>query len=42
MVKPISRVFLVKIGAHEVFTVGYRRDVLGLQPGSVRAEYITG
>jgi len=39
LVKAISRVFLGKIGAHETFTIGYRRDVLGLQPGLVRAEY---
>ena len=42
LVKPISRVSLGKIGACKVFTVSYGRDVLGLQPGLVRAEYLTG
>jgi len=30
LVKPISGVFLGKIGARETFTVGDGRDVLGL------------
>jgi len=42
LVKPIFRVSLGKIGAHESFTVGHRRDVLGLQPDLVRAEYPIG
>ena len=42
LVKPISRVSLGKIGAREAFTVGHGRDVLGLQPGLVRAKYPTG
>ena len=42
LVKPISRVSLGKIGAREAFTAGHGRDVLGLQPSLVRAEYPTG
>jgi len=42
LIKPISAVFLGKIGARETFTVGHRKDVLGLQPDLVRAEYPTG
>jgi len=42
LVKPIFRVFLGKIGVHDVYTVGEGRDVLGLQPRLVRAEYPTG
>ena len=42
LVRPISGVTLGKIGAREAFTVGHGRDVLGLQPGLVRAEYPTG
>jgi len=30
LVRPISGVTLGKIGAHEAFTVGHGRDVLGL------------
>ena len=39
LIKPISGVILGKIGVCEAFTVGYGRDVLGLQPGLVKAEY---
>ena len=39
LVKPISRVSVGKIGAHEAFTVDHGKDVLGLQPGLVRAKY---
>ena len=42
LVKPISRVSLGKIGAPEAFTIGHGRDVLGLHPGLVRAEYLIG
>jgi len=42
LVRPFSGLTLGKIGTREAFTVGYRRDVLGLQPGLVRAEYPTG
>ena len=42
LVKPISDVIFCKIGAREAFTVGHRRDVLGLQPDLVRVEYLTG
>jgi len=42
LVKPIFRVSLGKIGARRAFTVGHGRDVLGLQPYLVRAEYPTG
>ena len=42
LVKPISRVCLGKIGAREAFTIGHGRDVLGLQPNLVRAEYSIG
>ena len=42
LVRPIYGVTLGKIGAHEAFTVGHGRDVLGLQPGLVRTEYPTG
>ena len=38
LVRPFSGVTLDKIGAHEAFTIGHRRDVLGLQSGLVRAE----
>ena len=41
LVRPISGVTLGKIGAREAFTVGHRRDVLGLQPDLVKAEYPT-
>ena len=41
VVKSISRVTLGKIGSCEAFTVGHGRDVLGLHPGLVRAEYLT-
>ena len=41
LVKPIFRVSLGKIGARRAFTVGHGRDVLGLQPYLVRAEYPT-
>ena len=39
MVKPYTRVSLGKIGAHEAYTVGHGRCVLGLHPGLVRTEY---
>jgi len=42
LVKPISRVTLDKIGAREAFTVSHGRDVLGVQPDLVRAEYPIG
>jgi len=42
LVRPFSRVTLGKIGAHEAYTIGHGRDVLGLQPSLVRAEYPTG
>ena len=42
LVKPISRVSLGNIGVREAFTVGHRRDVLGLQPDLIRAAYPTG
>ena len=42
LVKAISRVFLGKISVHDVYTVGHRMDVLGLQHELVRAEYPTG
>jgi len=42
LVKPISGVSLGKIGAREALTVGHKRDVLGLQPNLVRAEYPIG
>jgi len=38
LVKPISRVFLGKLGIHDVYTVGHGKDVLGLHPELVRAE----
>ena len=38
----ISRVSLGKIGTREAFTIGHGRDVLGLQPSLVRAEYPIG
>ena len=38
LVKPISGVSLRKKGAREVFTVGHGRDMLGLQPGLVKAK----
>ena len=41
LVKPFSGVSLGKIGAHEAYTTGHGRGVLGLQPGVVRAEYPT-
>jgi len=41
LVRPFSGVALGKIGAHEAYTIGHGRDVLGLQPGLVRAEYPT-
>ena len=31
-----------KIGAHEAYTVGNGRNMLGLQPGLVKAEYPMG
>ena len=40
LVNPIFRVFLGKIGVHDVYTVGHGRDMLGLQPKLVRAEYL--
>ena len=42
LVKPISRVFLGKIGAREAFAVDHGRDVLGLQSGLVRTKYPSG
>jgi len=42
LVKPISAVTLGKIGAREAFIVGHGRNVLGLQPSLVKAEYPTG
>ena len=42
LARPFSGVTLGKIGAREAFTVGHGRDVLGLQPSLVRAEYPTG
>ena len=42
LVKPISGVTLGKISAHEAFTVGHGRDVLGLHPGLVKAKYPIG
>jgi len=42
LVRPFSGVILGKIGAHEAYTFGHGRDVLGLQPDLVRAEYRTG
>jgi len=41
LVRPISGVTLGKIGAREAFTVSHGRDVLGLQPGLVKAEFPT-
>ena len=41
LVKPIFGVSLGKIGAREALTVGHGRDVLGLKPDLVRAEYST-
>ena len=41
LVRPFSGVTLGKIGAREAYTFGNRRDVPGLQPGLVRAEYPT-
>ena len=31
-----------KIGAHEAYTIGNGRNMLGLQPGLVKAEYPMG
>ena len=42
LVRPIFGVTLGKIGAREAFAVSHGRDVLGLQPGLVRAEYPIG
>ena len=42
LVKPYSGVSLGKIGAHEAYTVGHRRYVLGLYHGLVRTEYPKG
>ena len=39
LVKPIFRVSLNKIGVYDVYTVSHGRDMLGLQPGLVRAKY---
>ena len=40
--KPYSGVSLGKIGAHEAYTVGHARCVLGLHPALVRIEYPKG
>ena len=40
--KPYSGVSLGKIGAHEAYTVGHGRCVLGLHPDLVRTEYPKG
>jgi len=42
LVGPFSGVILDKIGTHEAYTFGHGRDVLGLQPSLVKAEYPTG
>jgi len=42
LVKPFSGVSLGKIGAHEAYTTGHERGVLGFQPGLVSAEYPMG
>jgi len=42
LVRPISGVTLGNIVAREAFTVGHGRDVLGLHPGLVKAEYPIG
>jgi len=42
LVKQYSRVSLGKIGAHEAYTIGQGRCVLGLHPGLVRTEYLKG
>ena len=42
LVKPISGVTMGKIGASEAFTIGHGRNVLGLQPGLIIAEYLIG
>jgi len=42
LVRPFFGVTLGKIGAREAFIVSHGRDVLGLQPGLVRAEYPMG
>jgi len=40
--KSISGVSLGKLGANEAYPAGQGRDVFGLHPGLVRAEYPTG
>ena len=40
--KPFSGVSLGKLGAYEAYAAGHGGDVFGLQPGLVRAEYLTG
>ena len=40
--KSLSDVSLGKLGMNKAYPVGHERDVLGLQPGLVRAEYPTG
>jgi len=35
-------VSLGKLGANEAYAACHRRDVFGLHPGLVRAEYLTG
>ena len=42
LVRPFSGVILGKIGAHEAYTFGNGRNVLGLQTGLVKAEYLMG
>ena len=42
LVRPIFRVTLGKKSVREAFAVGHGRDVLGLHPGLVRAEYPMG
>ena len=41
LVKPISGVSQDKIGVHDIYIIGHGWDVLELQPGLVRAEYLT-
>jgi len=40
--KSFSCVFFGKLGVNEAYTVGHGRDVFGLHPELVRAEYPTG
>ena len=40
--EPLSSVSLDKLSVNEAYSIGHGRDVLGLQPGLVKAEYRTG